>query len=187
MCESRVTQFATSERPQSLKIKLIRRLTMKRKNYQFFSLTALVVVMVAFLSTVFFSNANLSFAESVKKMSPAVAPTSAVEHTEAQIKQLQEALTITEAQKELWNNLVQVMRENAKDMDVLTKDRAESEKTMNAVEHMKFHGQITAAHLDQLNKFIPPFEAFYDSMSDVQKKTTDTIFRTGEFGKQKKK
>ena len=52
--------------------------------------------------------------------------TSAVEHTEAQIKQLQGALNITAAQEPLWNNLTQVMRENAKDMDVINKDRAEN-------------------------------------------------------------
>jgi hypothetical protein len=143
--------------------------------------------MVAFLSTIFFVNANLSFAAAGKKKSPAVAKTSAVEQTEARIKQLQGALKITEAQKELWNNLTQVMRENAKDMDALTKERAEDTKTMNAVEHMKLHSQITEAHLDQLQKFIPPFEALYDSMSNEQKKTTDTIFRTGKFGGDKKK
>ena len=160
---------------------------MKQKAYQVAFPVTLVVVMVAFLSTIFFANANLSFAASGKKKSSAVARTSAVEHTEAQIKQLQGALNITEAQKELWNNLTQVMRENAKDMDALTKDRAENTKTMNAVEHMKFHSQITEAHLDQLKKFIPPFEAFYASMSDEQKKITDTIFRTGKHGKPKRK
>ncbi|MGA2332787.1 MAG: Spy/CpxP family protein refolding chaperone [Syntrophales bacterium] len=160
---------------------------MRRKAFP----VTLVIVMVAFLSTIFFVNANLSFAASGKKKSPAVAKTSAVEQTEARIKQLQGALKITEAQTELWNNLTQVMRENAKDMDALTdtlaKERAEGTKTMNAVEHMKFHSQITEAHLDQLQKFIPPFEALYDSMSDEQRKTTDTIFRTGRFGKNKKK
>ena len=164
---------------------------MKRETYQVAFPAILVVVMVAFLSTIFFANANLSFAASGKKKSSAVARTSAVEYTEVQIKQLQGALNITEAQKELWNNLTQVMRENAKDMDALTdtfaKERAEGTKTMNAVEHMKFHSQITEAHLDQLNKLIPPFEAFYSSMSDEQKKTTDTIFRTGKHGKQKRK
>jgi hypothetical protein len=160
---------------------------MKRKYCQVAFPTALVVLIVAFLATIFFVNANLAFAESVKKKSPAVAPVSAVEHAEAQIKRLQDALKITEAQKESWNNLTQVMRENAKDMDALTKDRAEDAKTMNAVEHLKFHRQITAAHLDQLDKFIPSFEAFYAGLSDEQKMTTDTMFRTGEFGKQKKK
>jgi GMP synthase PP-ATPase subunit len=166
---------------------------MKRKAYQVAIPVTLVVVMVAFLAAIFFASANLSFAASVKKKSPTptVVRTSAVEHTEAQIKQLQGALNITEAQKELWNNLTQVMRENAKDMDAftdtLTKERAESTKTMNAVEHMKFHSQITEAHSDQLKKFIPPFEALYSSMSDEQKKSTDTIFRTGKYGKAKRK
>ena len=159
---------------------------MKRKTY---FPAILVVVMVAFLSTIFLANASPSFAAG-KKKSSAVARPSAVEHTEAQIKQLQGALIITEAQKELWNNLTQVMRENAKDMDAFTdalsKERAESTKTMNAVEHMKFHSQITEAHSDQLKKFIPPFEALYASMSDEQKGTTDTIFRTGKHEKPKK-
>jgi hypothetical protein len=164
---------------------------MKRKAYQVAFSATLVVVMVAFLSTIFFANANPSFAASGKKKSSAVARPSAVEYTEAQIKQLQGALKITEAQQELWNNLTQVMRENAKDMDALTdtlaKERAESTKTMNAVEHMKLHSQITTAHSDQLEKFIPPFEAFYSSMSDEQRNSTDTIFRTGIYGKSKSK
>jgi hypothetical protein len=163
---------------------------MKRKTYQVAMLATLVVVMVAFLSTIFFVNANSSFAAS-KKKSAAVARLSAVEYTEAQIKQLQGALKITEAQQELWDNLTQVMRENAKDMDALTdtlaKERAESTKNMNAVEHMKLHSRITAAHSDQLEKFIPTFEAFYDSLSDEQRKTTDTIFQTGRYGHGKAK
>jgi hypothetical protein len=160
---------------------------MKLKAYQVAFPVTLVLVMVAFLSTIFFANVNLSFAASSKKKSPAIARTSAVEHTEAQIKQLQGALNITEAQKELWNNLTEVMRENAKGMDALNKERAENTKPMNAVEHMKFHSEITQAHLDQMEKLITPFEAFYDSMSDGQKKTTDTIFRTGKYGKSKRK
>jgi Mg-chelatase subunit ChlI len=160
---------------------------MKQKAYQVACSVTLVVVMVAFLSTIFLANANESFAAAAKKKSTAVARTSAVEHTEAQIKQLQGALKITEAQKELWINLTQVMRENAKDMDAFTKERAENAKTMNAVEHMKLHSQITEAHLNQMKKFIPPFEAFYAGMSDEQKKSADTIFRTGAYGKSKKK
>jgi len=157
---------------------------MKRKDYQ---VSALVVVMVAFLSTIFFANANLSFADAGQKKSAAVTRTTAVEHAEAQIKQLHGALKITDAQEGLWNNLTQVMRDNAKEMDALTKDRAENVSTMNAVEHLKFHSQITEAHLAQLKKFIPPFEALYNSMSDDQKMTADTLFRTGKYKKHKKK
>ena len=164
---------------------------MKRKAYQVAVPVTLVVVMMAFLAAIFFANANLSFAASSKKKSSAVARTSAVEHTEAQIKQLQGALKITEAQKELWINLTQVMRENAKDMeafsDARAKERAEGTKTMNAVEHMKIHSQITEAQLNQMKKLVPPFEALYASMTDEQKKSTDTIFRTGRHGKSKRK
>ena len=159
---------------------------MKQKAYQVAFPVVLVVVIVAFLSTIFFVSANLSFAASGSKKSPAVTRPSAVEHTEAQIKELQGALNFTEAQQVLWNNLTAVMRENAQDMDSLNKERAENTQPMNAVEHMKLHSQITQAHLAQLNKLIPPFEALYVSMSDDQKKTTDTIFRTGKHEKHKK-
>ena len=160
---------------------------MKRKTYQIVFSATLVLVMMAFLSAIFFANPNSSFAASGKKKSSAVAGISAVEHTEAQIKQLQGTLNITEDQKELWNKLTSVMRENAKEMDALTKDMAENTKTMNALEHMKFHSQITEAHLAQLKKLIPPFEAFYNSMSDQQKNITDMVFRTGKYGKSKRK
>jgi hypothetical protein len=155
---------------------------MKQNAYQVSFPVVPFVVMVALLSTIFFA-VNPSFAASGSKKSSADHRTSAVEYTEAQIKQLQGTLNITEAQKELWNNLTQVMRENAKDMDAITKDRWEKTKTMNAVENMKFRSQISEAHLNQLKKFIPPFEALYDSMSDAQKKNTDTIFLTGRHGK----
>ena len=90
---------------------------MKRKAYQVAFRATLVVIMVAFLSTIFFASANLSFAAAGKKKSSAVARTSAVEYTEAQIKQLQGTLNITKDQETLFINLTQVMRENAKDMD----------------------------------------------------------------------
>lgn len=159
---------------------------MKRNAYQVAFSAALVIVMVTFLSTIFFANANLSFAASGKKKSSAVIRTSAVEYTEVQIKQLQGALQITAAQEELWNNVTKVMRENAKDMDALRKDRAGNMETMNAVEHMKFNIQITEAHLNHQQKFLSPFEAFYSSLSGDQKMITDTIFQTGRYGKRKR-
>jgi hypothetical protein len=157
---------------------------MKQRTYQV-AFPAIFAVMVAFLCTIFFANADLSFAASGKMKSD---KTTAVAYTEAQIKQLQDSLAITADQEVLWNNLTAVMRENAKDMDAFTADRAAADsKTMNAVEHMKFHKQINEAHLAQLNKFIPAFEAFYASMSDAQKQITDTIFRTGKYAKHKAK
>ena len=156
---------------------------MKRKAYRFILPATLVVTMIAILSTIIFVDANPSFAASKKTKSSAVAGTSAVEHAESRIKQLQGALDITEDQEVLWNNLTQVMRGNAKEMDALTKDRAEKNKTMNAVERMKFHSEITEIHLNQQKRLIPTFEALYASMSDEQKKSADAIFLTGRHGK----
>lgn len=159
---------------------------MKQKTCSVVFRTTLVLMMVAFLSAIFLATANDSLAASGKKKTHAMTRTSAVEYTEAQIKELQGSLNITTAQEESWNNLVQVMRDNAKDMDALKKDRAEQTEPMNAVEHMKFHSQITQAHLDQMNKLIPSFEAFYGSLDDAQKTIIDTTFRTGKYGKQKR-
>jgi len=158
---------------------------MKRTDCQVNFLGRGFIMLVAFLCAILVANGDVSFAQSAKQQSPAVARPSAVEYTEAQIKWLQDSLNITEAQKPLWNNLTQVMRENAKEMDAFAKDRAETTKlkTMNAVEHLKYHRQITEAHLKQLNKFIPPFEALYASMSAEQKSIIDATFRTGKHGK----
>jgi len=160
---------------------------MKRKAYFVVFRMTLVLVMAVFLSTIFLAGANNSFAATGKKKSQTMTRTSAVEYTEAQIKQLQGTLNITAAQEPLWNNLTKVMRENAIDMDAVNKDRAEKTEPMNAVEHMKFHSQITQSHLSQMNKLIPPFEAFYDSLSDQQKNITNMVFRTGKYGKSKRK
>jgi len=161
---------------------------MKREIHQgAFPVTRIVVVMAAFFSMLFLANANHSIAAPSAKTSPAVERLSAVDHAEARIKELQGSLKITGVQEKLWNNLTQVMRENAKEMDALTKDMRENSKTMNAVEHMKYHSQIMEAHLSEVKKFIPPFEELYTSMSDEQKKSADTIFQKGVMEKHKKK
>jgi hypothetical protein len=153
---------------------------MERKAYQVAFPATLVVVMAAFLSTIFFASVNLSFAASDKKKPAAVAKLSPVEHTETLIKELQGKLKITEAQQELWKNLTQVMRENAKEMEAFNKEKAENAKNMNAVDFLKHYSKVTEAHSEKLKKFIPPFEAFYASMSEKQKKMTDKYFRSGK-------
>ncbi len=158
---------------------------MNQKTYPGAVPSSVVVMMAAFVAIFFLAIANPAFAASAKKKTPAVERTSAAEHTEARIKQLQDALKITADQQVLWNNLTQVMRENAKEMDDLTREIAENAKPLNAVEQLKIHSQITETQSDQLVKFIPPFEALYASMSDDQKKSTDTLFRTGKHGKHK--
>jgi hypothetical protein len=153
---------------------------MNQKAYQVVSPAILVVVMAAFLSTIFFAGANLSYAAADKKKPAAVTKMSPVEHTETLIKELQGKLQITEAQQGLWKNLTQVMRENAKEMEAFNKEKAENAKNMNAVDFLKHYSKVTEAHSEKLKKFIPPFESLYASMSEKQKKMTDKYFRSGK-------
>ena len=160
---------------------------MKPQAYQVAFPFTRVVVMMAFLSTIFLASAMPSFAASEKKKSPVITHTSAVEHTEARIKELRGVLKITDAQGKSWDKLTLAMREDAKALDVLVKDRAEKEKNMNAVEQMKFHSKITETRLNQMKNFIPLFEELYVSMSDEQKKNADTVFDKGIMRNNKKK
>jgi hypothetical protein len=151
------------------------------------AMPAVVVVMVAFLSTVFFTSPNTADAATARKKAPLAAKTTAVEHTESRIKQLEEALQFTDSQKELWKNVTMVMRENAKGMDALRTERADANVNLNAVDRLKFHSQMSEIQLEQLKKLIPPFETLYVSMSLEQKANTDAIMQTGKHRKNKVK
>jgi len=105
------------------------------------------------------------------------ANTARVDHVEARITRLHATLHITPAQEDLWTTVTQVMRDNAKTMDALTKTRADQAPTMTAVEDLHSYAAITNAHAEGLTKFIPAFEALYASMSDAQKADANTMFR----------
>ena len=109
--------------------------------------------------------------------SPAPEP-SANSAVEARIKDLHKRLHITDAQKTQWDALADVMRENAQAMADLQKQRAADAKSMNAVDVVKSYGEVIQAHEDGMKKFIPAFEALYNSLSDAQKKIADSMFRS---------
>ena len=100
----------------------------------------------------------------------------AVEH---HITDLHAKLKITPAQEDLWSAVTTVMRANAKTMEPLKQARYYRAPTMTAVEDFTSYAEIADAHADGIKRFVPVFTALYDSMSDAQKKTTDTLFRRG--------
>jgi len=69
------------------------------------------------------------------------------------------------------------MRDNAQTMAALTQARAAKAKTMAAVEDLTTYAEITKAHAEGLQKFVPVFAALYASMSDAQKAQADALFR----------
>ena len=105
---------------------------------------------------------------------------------EARIKALHAKLHITPAQETQWNALAQVMRENAHAIADLREERAEQAKSMNAVEQLKAYAAITDAQAAGIHKFLPAFQALYDTMSDAQKKTADALFRSRALAAAKK-
>ena len=97
---------------------------------------------------------------------------------EARIKDLHKRLKITDAQKPQWDALAQVMRDNAQAMENLQKQRASDTQSMSAVDVVKSYGSVIEAHEAGMKKFIPAFEALYNSLSDAQKKIADSLFRS---------
>ncbi|MFZ2062445.1 MAG: Spy/CpxP family protein refolding chaperone [Candidatus Binatus sp.] len=108
------------------------------------------------------------------------ADSSAMMPVEARIKDLHKKLHITAAQKPQWDALAMVMRDNAQAMMDLQKQRASDSQSMSAVEVIKSYESVIEAHEDGMKKFVPPFEALYNSMSDAQKKSADSLFRNRE-------
>jgi len=116
--------------------------------------------------------------ESPATTQPAPAPSEANAAVESRIKELHSKLHITAAQQTQWDNLVKVMRDNATAMIDLQKQRASDVKSMSAVDAVKSYAAVIEAHEAGMNKFVPAFQALYDSMSDQQKKIADAMFRS---------
>ncbi|MGA7760475.1 MAG: Spy/CpxP family protein refolding chaperone [Candidatus Binataceae bacterium] len=107
---------------------------------------------------------------------PAMAAAKA-DPVEAHIKELHNKLHITAAKQTQWDSLVQVMRDNAKAMTDLQKQRGQDASAMTAVDAIKSYQAVIAAHEAGMAKFVPAFQALYNSMSSAQKETADSMFR----------
>jgi len=122
----------------------------------------------------------LAQASSQQAMASTASEPAGIAAVEARIRDLHKRLHITAAQKPQWDDLTQVMRDNARAMVDLEKQRTAEAQSMNAVDVVKSYESVIEAHEDGMKKFIPPFEALYNTMSDAQKKTADSLFRYRE-------
>ncbi len=103
-----------------------------------------------------------------------------VDQIERRIADLHRRLKITPAQETQWGTVAQIMRDNAKTVDGLGRERLGRQKTMSAVEDLQSYEQIIRAHDEGLQQLLPAFQTLYDSMSDEQKKNADVVFRGPE-------
>ncbi|MGA8058553.1 MAG: Spy/CpxP family protein refolding chaperone, partial [Candidatus Binataceae bacterium] len=81
--------------------------------------------------------------------------TAKADPVEAHIKELHNKLHITAAQQTQWDSLVQVMRDNAKAMTDLQKQRGQDASAMTAVDAIKSYQAVIAAHEAGMAKFVP--------------------------------
>ena len=102
------------------------------------------------------------------------------EASEARIKELRSRLEITAAQESLWNNVAQIMRDNAATFRANVPDRSTGPDTSTAVDDLKAFQIIADEHANGLRKLIPAFEALYASMAPAQQKHADGVFRKHE-------
>ena len=96
---------------------------------------------------------------------------------ERRITDLHGKLHITSQQSQPWDQFAQVMRDNAREMDQVYKQRAEKLGSMSAVDNMQSYAQIEQQRAQDAQKLVPAFQTLYSSLSDQQKKTADQIFR----------
>jgi periplasmic protein CpxP/Spy len=123
------------------------------------------------------SSGNVAPASSPETMAAPAAESPSRSAVESRIKELHRKLKITQAEEPKWDAVAQVMRENAQTMESLQKHRAADAKSMDAVGMVRSYAEVVQAHEDGIKKFIPAFEDLYNTMSDSQKKTADSMFR----------
>jgi hypothetical protein len=101
------------------------------------------------------------------------------QNVEANIATLRQRLQITPAQEGQFNAVANVMRENA---------RAEAGAPQqppagaSAVDDLRAYIRYSEVELAGLKKMLPALDALYATLSPVQKKTADAIFREGPGG-----
>ncbi|MDQ5988021.1 MAG: hypothetical protein CSYNP_03774 [Syntrophus sp. SKADARSKE-3] len=145
-----------------------KRETVKRIAHRFANKTAFAGVAAAFL--VIIGLAGILKAEGIDAPLISIKETD-LKSLEVRIEALHKKLKITQEQEGLWNNMTEVMRQNAQTMATLfARIKSRESNAGTPVDEIKFYGQLAEAHANSIKKFIPVFETLYNGLSDDQKK-----------------
>ncbi len=130
---------------------------------------------------------SAAFAQTPAPASPASASAAASgskatheERVEHQIGWLHSQLKITSAQEPQWNAFADVMRDNARTMGDLYRQRVAG-SNQSALDDMKQYSAIADAHAQGTKKLVDAFAPLYDSLSPEQKKLADTTFHKSSY------
>ena len=97
----------------------------------------------------------------------------------ARIKYLHDRLRITPEQEKLWDTVAQTIRDDARDIVPLLRERFRATTNGSALDVLHSYEALGEAQLDSLKKFIAVFGGIYASLSEGQKKIADAILREG--------
>jgi hypothetical protein len=97
----------------------------------------------------------------------------------ARIKYLHDRLRITPDKEPLWDTVAQTIRDNARDIVPLLRERFRATTSGSALDVLHSYEALGEAQLDSLKRFIAVFGALYASLSESQKKIADAILREG--------
>ena len=99
-----------------------------------------------------------------------------IEAIELQIRDLHDRLHITMAEEAQWSAVAQIMRDNARTMDGLVRQRARDARAMTAIEDLRSFRAIADADAAALDRLEPSFAVLYAAMPDPQKRNADRVF-----------
>jgi hypothetical protein len=97
----------------------------------------------------------------------------------ARVKYLHDRLRITPEQEPLWDTVAQTIRDNARDIVPLFRERFRATTSGSALEVLHSYEALGEAQLDSLKKFTAVFGVLYASLSGGQKKIAHAILREG--------
>lgn len=100
-----------------------------------------------------------------------------VAHIEQRIIDLRTKLQITPAQSGQWDQVAQVMRDNAASIDAAFDQRVKALPGMTAPENLQSYEALATEHAQEAQKLVPAFQVLYDTMSDSQRHRADQVFR----------
>ena len=95
----------------------------------------------------------------------------------ARIKYLHDRLRITAEQEPVWETVAQVIRDNAREIAPLLKERFRATTSGSAREVLQAYEALGEAQLENFKKFTAAFEPLYANLPDNQKRIADAVLR----------
>jgi hypothetical protein len=95
----------------------------------------------------------------------------------ARIKSLHDRLRITAEQEPRWDAVAQAIRDNARDIAPLLKERFRAITNGSALDVLHAYAALGEAQLDNFKAFTAAFEPLYASLPDNQKRIADAVLR----------